>query len=652
MMSLFDDERINIIPIRANSKEPGIAWGQYQTEKYPREKLKNWTGNFAVVCGGISNNLVIVDLDDPEIYEKLKDISTLTVKTPRGYHLYFFTEKEWRKIPNFAGKKIDLLGSACYALIPPSKVNDIPYEIIKNVEIAEVEDIGKLIESKIGEDKRLKSQLDKGFKEIKEIKINNVKETFKKWLCLKDDRVVEVVCAAVIANWFAGDPVWLFLIGASGGSKTEILRSLINPKRMNDGSEQLVYSLSKLTPNTLITGKPNTPDLLMELNGKTVLIKDFSSILSLKEDARAQVFSDLREVYDGYLDKAYGSGKGKVGYNCKLGMIVGTTAAIDRYHSVNQMLGERFLRWHLDTERSAVKKAEENAGLEEEMRAELHTAMLDYLFQIKGKYKGYFEDIKNLEIPEDISKEIRNLADLCALLRTSVPRDHEGVMPFQPDPEIGTRLVKSLKKMLMSIALVNDRVQPNEHDLDIIRQIAFDTIPKRETRILVALLTKISKVKSEKTIDKYFKTRDIALEVKIPTRTVGYVLDSFAVLNIADKIESPESKREEDNWSILPNLIDRLISFLFFNIEQAKRIREYKSKKDSTLVDFACSIISDDKPKNDLGIWIINYFKNHPGIPKTLFVNETLKMFPAADPVEIQKAYDMLKSQEVKENAV
>src|SRR5262249_3314514 len=48
-------------------------------------------------------------------------------------------------------------------------------------------------------------------------------KVFRRWLSLKDDGPVLVVLAAIAANLMHGDPLWLMLVGASSGGKTEIL---------------------------------------------------------------------------------------------------------------------------------------------------------------------------------------------------------------------------------------------------------------------------------------------------------------------------------------------------------------------------------------------------------------------------------------------
>lgn len=48
---------LNVIPVEPNSKKPVEGWKEYQKKKYDKELLS--ATNYAVVCGEISNNLVV-----------------------------------------------------------------------------------------------------------------------------------------------------------------------------------------------------------------------------------------------------------------------------------------------------------------------------------------------------------------------------------------------------------------------------------------------------------------------------------------------------------------------------------------------------------------------------------------------------------------
>lgn len=130
IVEFYLSEGLNIIPIKFREKTPLVEWTKYQREKATEDEIKKWFSgdvgiNIAVVCGRISENLVVVDFDEPKAYKKLFsgiDRETLVVKTSRGLHVYFKTDYPVHSfkvdIPSLG--RIDLKGEGGYVLAPPS----------------------------------------------------------------------------------------------------------------------------------------------------------------------------------------------------------------------------------------------------------------------------------------------------------------------------------------------------------------------------------------------------------------------------------------------------------------------------------------------------------------------------------------------------
>ncbi len=118
----------NIVPGREHTKYPVEDWRKYQSEKYPREKLKEYVDkgnrNWMVICGAISHNLVVLDFDDPQLYKKYTEkierrfMDTFIVRTgKKGYHIYYRTPEPMKSTKL---GKIDILGEGKLAMLPPS----------------------------------------------------------------------------------------------------------------------------------------------------------------------------------------------------------------------------------------------------------------------------------------------------------------------------------------------------------------------------------------------------------------------------------------------------------------------------------------------------------------------------------------------------
>ena len=138
----YRSEGFNVIPCKEGDKIPLISWKKYQDKKYDEKIPSN--ANIAVVCGKISENLVVVDIDKSdlglvnEIYPNaLKE--TRVIKTGSGgYHLYFHVSKLPKKplrLNKDNGDHIDVQVNGTYVIAPPSiHPNGSPYKIISETD--------------------------------------------------------------------------------------------------------------------------------------------------------------------------------------------------------------------------------------------------------------------------------------------------------------------------------------------------------------------------------------------------------------------------------------------------------------------------------------------------------------------------------------
>jgi hypothetical protein len=120
-----------VIPVPYGEKGPKIIWQPYQERKPTDEELRAWFGgkektNIAIVCGGVSGNLVVLDFDDVSVYEKFFDPKkvekeTLVVVTGSGKrHVYFRTLEPISsfKIPEL---KLEIRSEGNIVVAPNSK---------------------------------------------------------------------------------------------------------------------------------------------------------------------------------------------------------------------------------------------------------------------------------------------------------------------------------------------------------------------------------------------------------------------------------------------------------------------------------------------------------------------------------------------------
>ena len=116
-----------------------------------------------------------------------------------------------------------------------------------------------------------------------------------------------------------------------------------------------------------------------------IVCKDFTSLLSEAPQTRSELLAALREIYDGSWVRHLGADGGRVlSWSGKTGLIAAVTETIERHTADIGAMGERFIFYRMppldDEERlDQARAAARNAGRQQEMRAELATAVSERL---------------------------------------------------------------------------------------------------------------------------------------------------------------------------------------------------------------------------------------------------------------------------------
>jgi 5S rRNA maturation endonuclease (ribonuclease M5)/DNA-binding transcriptional ArsR family regulator len=352
---------------------------------------------------------------------------------------------------------------------------------------------------------------------------DELRAAFEKWLALPDDLAIRFVLSVVIANRLSGDPLWAFVVGPSGSSKTE----LVNPLT----TLEFVRPLDQLTTNTFLSGKqrkdPNASLLLQLPYGAILLIRDFSSILDMHREKRDEIFSQLRKIYDGHLARATGEGgeSAYISWTGKIGVLACCTPAIERYRSLSTTLGERFIYFYMHTtDRLTIARAARvNRPALREMREELAQAV-----------KRFFDGLsipQSVEMPDDIGEWIARVADFVAVARTGVERDSYSASKEileSPDPEIPSRLAQQLDVLTCAHAVLMGRNRVECGDIELTRHVALASIPTTRRRI-IALFAKEAW--------RELTTAEVANALDLPTNTIRRHLEDLTALGLLKRRE-------------------------------------------------------------------------------------------------------------------
>jgi hypothetical protein len=336
------------------------------------------------------------------------------------------------------------------------------------------------------------------------------------------DDIIDVLMAVPVANKLDGDPLWLQIIAPSSQMKTELCSGF--------SDYEGAVLLSSLTPRTLISGQitsdGSNPSLLPRLDGKLLVIKDFTGILSGRREDRAEIFGQLREIYDGKYSKSFGTGE-TISWEGKIGMVLGVTPVIEKYWSHNQTLGERFLVYRLSGQsqeslRKVARKALNKAVGTKANRETFQWAANTFLSK--------FEDDLDSSTTEDpqMEEKLANLATFCANARTAVIRkSRDQNVALLPESEGPGRLAKQFKLLATGLAIVREQDTIDDGVYEILKKVACDTTPQLRLKVLTNLYW-------EKP-DKWHRTREISMKVDVPFTTTKLQLEDLNLLGLVEK---------------------------------------------------------------------------------------------------------------------
>lgn len=380
------------------------------------------------------------------------------------------------------------------------------------------------------------------------------KKVIHKWLYMENDIVIDVIVAVYIANRFQADPLWMLIIAPPSNTKTELLRAF-------DGHKNAVF-ISNLTPATLVSGikhkKGEDPSLLLKLDNKLAIIKDFTTILSMRSESQQEIIAQLREAYDGKYSKFFGNGK-EVNWNGKFGLIGACTSIYDKHHGVIGSMGERFLLFRTNNVNGSKMglQAQRIVGQEEEMRSEIRSAL--------HRFIGQFEEIDTADFKnnEDTNFMMVALANFVAYCRCPVERDYrDGDIKYQPMPEGTPRIVKQFMQMGMGLVLAYEKAGIDQEVYSLVKKIGCDLIPLQRFKILQHLWS----ARALEFMHGWEITTDVAEGVNLPGMTTKRTLEDLMVVGALNREKGDsDGGRPPYKWQLSQQLCEWIGQAEIFN---------------------------------------------------------------------------------------
>jgi len=424
---------------------------------------------------------------------------------------------------------------------------------------------------------RSKAFVPKDIKDpIVPISYNDAIKIAQKWLYLPDDEPFRITLGTIVANRIVGDPVWLFVVGPPGSMKTVPLESI--------SVADDIYTVSTLSAAALISGAQGPggidPSLIPKLDGKTMVVKDFTAILSKPQYQRDEIFGLLRDAYDGEITRVIGNAITRH-FKSKFGILGAVTEIIQTYSQTGSMLGERFLRYripsnaYLRREEHMVRRSLENISKESKMKTDLAKAMSGVLQQ-ESLIPKEEEGLQPPLLSKTLKERLIGLAQWVALMRGVVYRErYTQRVEFKPTSEVATRLVKQLAKLAYGISLVIGDKSVSRKTYNSIVTVARSTIPDRIEDVIKHLYLRRETPLS---------TKDLSSLTNLPIETIRYLLQDMQLLKLINKkIKTKDSSSSKSGWTISLNLLNMMQPLGLY--EKEKKWRRLKEKQDGKSID-------------------------------------------------------------------
>ncbi len=367
--------------------------------------------------------------------------------------------------------------------------------------------------------------------------IDEVVAVFEHWLVLKDLMPVYALLGTIAANLLDGDPIWLGLVAPPSSAKTEILNSTARLP--------FVVRASTLTLPGLLSGVPKRQRLRSASGGLLqrigdfgiMVLKDFTSILSMRPDAKNELLAALREIYDGSWDRHLGTDGGQeLRWDGKMGMAFGVTPEIDNHYGVIGAMGDRFLLCRLRPAAGQFERALEHVGDKtKQMRDELAEA-------VAGLFATELPQPRPLTAAETAS--LSKITALTVRLRGVVARDpRTREITSVPGAEGPARLGLMLERLLAGLDTLGVE---RRTAFGVVQRIAFASCHPLRRQVYEYLRLKCA-------ADGYQATAtQIATALGLPTGAIRRALEELAAYGVVKRASRAGSDGKSDMWRTGP----------------------------------------------------------------------------------------------------
>lgn len=247
--------------------------------------------------------------------------------------------------------------------------------------------------------------------------LEELKTEIGKYQYFENTDIIDVSLASIISTRLKlGDPIWLVLIGASSGGKSQILR----PLSLTD--EKYMHRVDDLTENTFLSGMAGDDSSLLKRIGKNgiIVMSDLTVLFSKNSESSAAILSQFRMIYDGEMIKFTGNKKEPIKWKGSLGILAGSTPSIYSHFEQFSDMGERFIYYRMKDfdGKKAAKLALKRGSYGRELDERLAAIYTEYIKEVTLANTNI-----DINLPEQMENRIIEIASFAEKIRTTAHLD-------------------------------------------------------------------------------------------------------------------------------------------------------------------------------------------------------------------------------------
>lgn len=380
--------------------------------------------------------------------------------------------------------------------------------------------------------------------------LKSIIELYQETFLTTDTAPVALIAAILVGSRMNTAPVWLYLIGPSSGGKSALIECF--------NRVPFCTQVSDLTTNTFLSGFSNgkRETSLLHRLGKnfTILMKDFTTILTKSEETQAAIISQMREIYDGHITKETGTGitlewggktsdtKGHATF------IMASTEGIFTVQDKFADMGTRATNYILTSQdrKAVTKRSLRNSGTYSQKMENIQKVFCEF---IMDKISGLPETLPYVD--EKLEDELIEVADFSSICRSVVKRDYRGVKNLALSAEMPSRIANQLLTQCQLLTYINDGVLTDELK-NAVFKMGIDSIPKQR-RLVLEALAKYNRVTKS----------GIADYTNYPPDRVQEWLEDLNMFGVCNRIKA----KDKQYWQLKEEYRKTMIKFLHIKQE-------------------------------------------------------------------------------------